>query len=169
MATRLIDALFMNSIKLIIYDFDGVMTDNRVYIDQNGNEAVQVNRADGLGVGGIKNLGFQQMIVSTETNPVVGFRARKLDLPYLQGVQNKSVAVTEYCKKKEISMNKVAYVGNDINDFEVMKLVGTTYCPADANQEIKQISHHVLVSKGGEGVVREMLDILTNEMKNNER
>ncbi len=63
-------------------------------------------------------------------------------------------------------MNKVAYVGNDINDFEVMNLVGTTYCPADANQKIKQISHHVLNSKGGEGVVREILDsVLKQENK----
>jgi YrbI family 3-deoxy-D-manno-octulosonate 8-phosphate phosphatase len=155
----------MNSIKLIIYDFDGVMTDNRVYVDQNGNEIVQVNRADGLGVAEIRKLGFQQVIVSTEKNPVVSVRARKLDLPCLQGVQNKSLAITEYCKKIDISMSKVAYVGNDINDYEVMKLVGTTFCPADANQKIKQISHHVLVSKGGEGVVREILDFIL-EQKN---
>lgn len=158
----------MNTIRLIIYDFDGVMTDNRVYVDQNGNETVKVNRADGLGVEEIKKLGLQQMIVSTEKNPVVSVRARKLDLPCLQAVRNKSLAITEYCKKKDISMSKVAYVGNDINDYEAMNLVGTTLCPADAHQKIKQISHHILVSKGGEGVVREILDILTSERKKNE-
>ena len=160
-----IKELFMNSVNLIIYDFDGIMTDNRVYVDQNGNETVQVNRADGLGVAEIKKLGFEQLIVSTETNPVVSVRAKKLDLPCLQGVKNKSLSIAEYCKKKRISMSKVAYVGNDINDFEAMKLVGTTFCSADAHQKIKQISHHVLVSKGGEGVVREILDILTYERK----
>ena len=103
---------------------------------------------------------FQQMIVSTETNPLVSVRARKLDLPCLQGVENKSLVITEYCNINRISLSNVAYVGNDINDFEIMKVVGTTYCPADANQKIKQISDHVLVSKGGEGVVREILDLI---------
>ena len=158
----------MNSISLIIYDFDGIMTDNKVYVDQNGNETVLVNRADGLGVAEIKKLGLQQMIVSTEMNPVVSVRAKKLELPCLQGVQNKSLIIAEYCKKKEITMNKVAYVGNDINDYEAMKLVGTAFCSADAHQEIKEISHYVLMSKGGEGVVREIYDILNNQRKNNE-
>tara|TARA_B110000438_G_C15538388_1_gene531611 strand:+ start:219 stop:683 length:465 start_codon:yes stop_codon:yes gene_type:complete len=153
----------MKSISLIIYDFDGIMTDNKVYVDQNGNETVQVNRADGLGVAEIKKLGLQQIIVSTEMNPVVSVRAKKLNLPYLQGVQNKSFAISEFCKQKKISMNNVAYVGNDINDYEAMKIVGTTFCSADAHQKIKQISHHVLMSKGGEGVVREILDILTRK------
>ncbi|MDC0319025.1 HAD hydrolase family protein [Verrucomicrobia bacterium] len=153
----------MKSISLIIYDFDGIMTDNKVYIDQNGNETVQVNRADGLGVAEIKKLGLQQIIVSTEMNPVVSVRAKKLNLPYLQGVENKSFAISKFCKQKKISMNNVAYVGNDINDYEAMKIVGTTFCSADAHQKIKQISHHVLMSKGGEGVVREILDILTRK------
>ena len=153
----------MKSISLIIYDFDGIMTDNKVYIDQNGNETVQVNRADGLGVAEIKKLGLQQIIVSTEMNPVVSVRAKKLNLPYLQGVENKSFAISKYCKQNKISMNNVAYVGNDINDYEAMKIVGTTFCSADAHQKIKLISHHVLMSKGGEGVVREILDILTRK------
>jgi 3-deoxy-D-manno-octulosonate 8-phosphate phosphatase (KDO 8-P phosphatase) len=150
----------MGSINLIIYDFDGVMTDNKVYVDQSGNETVQVNRADGLGVAEIKKLGLQQLIVSTETNPVVSVRARKLDLPCLQGVKYKSHLIAEYCSKKRISMSKVAYVGNDINDMEAMKIVGTTFCPADAHEKIKRISQHVLSKKGGDGVVREILDFI---------
>ena len=82
----------MNSIKLLVYDFDGVMTDNKVYIDQHGNEMVQVSRADGLGVSEIQKLGIQQLILSTEMNPVVGARAKKLALYCLQGVDIKAQA-----------------------------------------------------------------------------
>jgi 3-deoxy-D-manno-octulosonate 8-phosphate phosphatase (KDO 8-P phosphatase) len=150
-----------NSIKLLVYDFDGVMTDNKVYIDQHGHEMVQVSRADGLGIAEIRKLGIQQMILSTEANPVVSARAEKLDLLCLQGVDNKAKALTEYCNVHQISLSDVAYVGNDINDLEVMKLVGTTFCPADAHSSIKEITQYILGSKGGEGVSREIFDLLT--------
>ena len=152
----------MKEIKLICYDFDGIMTDNKVYIDQEGREMVKVNRADGLGVSEIKKLGLDQMIISTEKNPVVSVRSRKLNLSCLQGVSDKSKALKEYCKNNNISLDEVAYVGNDINDLEVMELVGITFCPADAHSSIKNISDHILSSKGGEGVVREIFDHLIN-------
>ena len=150
----------MNSIKLLVYDFDGVLTDNKVYVDQHGNEMVQVSRADGLGIAEIKKLEIQQMILSTETNTVVSARAKKLDLFCLQGVNNKAQALTEYCNVHQISLSDVAYVGNDINDLDVMELVGTTFCPADAHVSIKEISQFILSSKGGEGIVREIFDKL---------
>ena len=157
----------MNAIKLIIYDFDGVMTNNKVYVDQNGNEIVQVNRSDGLGVSEIKKLGCEQMIVSTEENPVVSVRAKKLGLPCFQGIENKSLEIASYCKKKNITLNSVAYVGNDINDLEAMKIVGTTFCPADAHEMIKNISDHVLCTKGGDGVVREILEFIPDRYNSN--
>ena len=150
----------MNSIKLLVYDFDGVMTDNKVFVDQHGNEMVQVNRADGLGISEIRKLGIQQIILSTETNTVVSARAKKLNLFCLQGVENKEQALTEYCNEHQISLSHVAYVGNDINDIDVMELVGTTFCPADAHVSIKEISQFILSSKGGEGIVRETFDKL---------
>ena len=153
----------MNSIKLLVYDFDGVMTDNKVYVDQNGNEMVQVSRADGLGIAEIRKLGIQQMILSTETNSVVSARANKLDLFCLQGVDNKAQALTDYCENNQTPLNDVAYVGNDINDLAVMKLVGVTFCPADAHVSIKEISQYILESKGGEGVAREIFDLLTQK------
>ena len=151
----------MDSIKLLVYDFDGVMTDNKVYVDQLGNEMVQVNRADGLGVSEIKKLGLKQIILSTETNPVVRMRAKKLRLTCLHSVKNKAKTLSDYCRNQQISFNEVAYVGNDINDLEVMKLVGTTFCPADAHVSIKEISQYILKSKGGEGVSREIFDKIT--------
>jgi len=151
-------------IKLLVYDFDGVMTDNKVYVDQNGNEMVQVNRADGLGISEIRKLGIQQIILSTETNTVVGARAKKLDLFCLQGVDDKAQALADYCENHRIELIDVAYVGNDINDLEVMKLVGTTFCPADAHSSIKEISQCILSSKGGNGISREILDLLTQSL-----
>ena len=147
-------------LSLLVYDFDGVMTDNKVYVDQHGNEMVQVSRADGLGISEIRKLGIRQMILSTETNTVVSARAKKLDLFCIQGVDNKAQALTEYCNVHQISLSHVAYVGNDINDLEVMKLVGTTFCPENAHASLKEISQFILNSKGGEGVAREILDFI---------
>ena len=154
-----------NRIKLLVYDFDGVMTNNKVYVDQNGNETVQVNRADGLGISEIKKLGIEQIIISTETNPVVSTRANKLGINCLQGIENKKAALIEYCKNNNFDLQNVAYVGNDINDKEVMEIAGTTYCPSDAHKSIQIISDYILNTKGGDGVIRELLDIRTNNKR----
>ena len=147
-------------IKLIVYDFDGVMTDNKVYIDQNGNEMVQVNRADGLGVAEIKKMEIEQIIMSTEKNPVVSARAIKLDIPCFQGLDNKKDALLDYSKKNDIDLKNVAYVGNDINDKDAMAIAGFSFCPNDAHETIKEISDHVFKRNGGDGVIRELLDLI---------
>ena len=139
------------------------MTDNKVYIDQNGNEMVQVNRADGLGVAEIKKMDIEQIIISTEKNPVVSSRANKLDIPCLQGVANKKYALTDYCQKNDIQILQVAYVGNDINDKDAMVIAGFSFCPADAHETIKEISNHVLKRNGGDGVIREIFDIIYSD------
>jgi 3-deoxy-D-manno-octulosonate 8-phosphate phosphatase (KDO 8-P phosphatase) len=153
-------------LELIVYDFDGVMTNNKVYLSQNGNETVQVNRADGLGVSEIKILGIEQIIISTETNPVVTTRANKLGINCLQGVENKKEALKIYCKKNDLDLKNVAYVGNDINDKEAMEIVGHSFCPGDAHNSIKELSNHTLKVKGGEGVVRELYEILKEGLIN---
>ena len=152
--------ILKNKIKLVVYDFDGVMTDNKVYIDQNGNEIVQVNRADGLGVAEIKKMEIEQIIMSTETNPVVSARAIKLDIPCLQGLDNKKDALLDYSKKNDIDLKNIAYVGNDINDKDAMAVAGLSFCPADAHETIKEISDHVFKRNGGDGVIRELLDLI---------
>ena len=153
----------MNNIDLIVYDFDGVMTDNKVYVDQKGNETVQVNRADGLGISEIKKLGKEQIIISTETNPVVMKRAEKLGISCMQGIENKKAALIDYCENNNFELLNVAYVGNDINDKEVMEIAGTTYCPLDAHESIQNISDNILKTKGGDGVIRELLDIINKQ------
>ena len=152
-------------IKLIVYDFDGVMTDNKVYVDQDGKETVQVNRGDGLGISEIKKLGIEQIIISTEKNPVVMKRAEKLNIECLQGIENKKSALINYCQKNDFELLNVAYVGNDINDKEVMEIAGTTYCPSDAHKSIQIITDYILKTKGGDGVVREILHLITNNKR----
>jgi len=153
----------VSKLKLIVYDFDGVMTDNKVYVDQNGKEMVQVNRADGLGVSGIKKLGIEQIIISTEKNPVVYARAKKLGIPCLQGIDKKKDALVAYCQKNNIKFKQVYYIGNDINDKEAMEIVGLTFCPADADERIKAITDYKLKTKGGNGVIRELLDLIIKQ------
>ena len=152
-------------IKLIVYDFDGVMTDNKVYVDQDGKETVQVNRGDGLGISEIKKLGIEQIIISTEKNPVVVKRAEKLGIGCMQGIENKKAALIDYCENNNFDLQNVAYVGNDINDQEVMEIAGTTYCPSDAHKSIQIVSDYILKTKGGDGVVREILDLITNNKR----
>jgi len=157
-----------SKIKLLVYDFDGVMTDNKVYVDQKGNEMVQVNRADGLGISEIKKLGIEQMIISTEKNPVVSTRAKKLDIKCLQGIDNKKEALKNHCINNNINLENVVYIGNDINDKEVMGVVGATFCPTDAHKSIKKISDHVMKTKGGYGVIRELFDLIKKGEIHNE-
>lgn len=143
---------------LLIYDFDGVMTDNRVIVDHLGGESVTCTRADGLGVDMIGSLGLAQAILSTETNSVVRARAEKLKLPVLQGLVDKKQAVIDYCAAQGYTLSRVLYIGNDLNDFEAMKVVGYPVCPSDAHPVIRSLALLVLDTKGGEGVIREIAD-----------
>ena len=154
-----------NQIQLIAYDFDGVMTDNKVYVDQNGNETVQVNRGDGLGISEIKKLGVEQIIISTENNPVVAQRAKKLGLKCFHGIDNKLDCLKKYAEYKQISLNKICFIGNDINDLGVMSAVGFKICPADAVDEIKCIVDFILKRNGGDGVIREFYNLIKEQME----
>ncbi len=150
----------IRDIELIIYDFDGVFTDNRVLLFEDGREAVFVNRGDGLAVKEIKKMGIPQMIVSTETNPVVGARAGKLQIGLIRAVEDKKAVIRDYLKKNKIRKEHVIFVGNDINDKEAMEYVGWPIAPANAHGDIKKIAKIILDSRGGHGAIRELLDIL---------
>lgn len=149
----------------IVFDFDGVMTDNRVIVNEYGEESVIVNRADGLGINAIRQYGIPMMILSTETNKVVVARAQKLKIPVLHGVDDKATILREYCESKNIEMNRVLYVGNDINDFEAMSLVGMKVVPSDAHICVKKIADIILNTPGGGGVVRELADLITDSIR----
>ena len=147
-------------IDLIVYDFDGVMTDNRVIVFQDGTEAVVVNRADGLGVDRLRAGGIPQLILSSETNPVVKARAAKLRLEVISSCNDKKHTLINYCDQNEYELQKVVYVGNDLNDMEVMKIVGFPVAPANAHPDIKSMAKLVTKAKGGEGVIREISEVI---------
>ena len=148
------------SVKLIAFDFDGVFTDNTVYVSQDGSESVSCWRSDGLGLTRLAEIGVQTYIVSTEKNIVVTMRANKLKINCKQGVENKAIAILEICKEVGVSPEYTLFVGNDINDIPAFKVVGMAAGVADAYEEINS---HVLfktVRAGGRGAVREICDIV---------
>jgi YrbI family 3-deoxy-D-manno-octulosonate 8-phosphate phosphatase len=152
-------------IDLIVYDFDGVMTDNRVLTLQDGTEAVFANRSDGLAVNMIKEMGIKQVIISMETNSVVKARAEKIGIDCLQGIGDKLDILKKYLAENNIDKDKVAFIGNEINDVAAMAYVGLPVAPADAYPEVKNLSKIVLKTKGGYGVVREFFDLLKRGIK----
>ncbi len=153
-----------SDVKLIVSDFDGVMTDNRVLVDETGIEAVYVSRADGQAIHMLRSMGIDLVIISTETNGVVGRRADKLKVQCIQSVSDKAECLRQYCREKNVSLQHVAYIGNDMNDLEAMQLVRIKIVPCDAYEEVKDIADYVTETKGGYGVVREVAEIIKKAM-----
>lgn len=142
----------------LIFDFDGVLTDNKVHLDQNGNEWVSCNRSDGLAFIVLEKLKKPTYIISTEKNKIVAARAKKLKTPVLFGIQNKFEVLKKLSIKKRFNLDRTLYVGNDLNDYEALKSCGYSACPSDSHKKIKKISTFKLDAKGGSGVVRELLE-----------
>ena len=150
----------MLSVDLVILDFDGVLTDNRVYVFQDGREAVACHRGDGWGIQLLRAAQIELLILSTETNPVVSERAKKMNVDCLQGCQDKCKAVAQLIADRGLDPDRIVYVGNDTNDVQAMELVGHRVAPADAHVAVRSMATLVTVARGGEGVVRELADII---------
>ncbi len=151
-----------HTIKMVVFDFDGVLTDNRVLIDEDGKESVFVSRADGMGINMLKSKGIKCLILSTEKNPIVSTRAKKLEIDVIQGVDNKKDILRNYSQNCGIDLQNILYVGNDINDLEVMKIVGLTAVPSDAYEVVKKNANILLETKGGYGVARELAEYFSD-------
>ena len=152
----------LDDIDAFVFDFDGVLTDNFVYLDQNGVESVSCSRADGLAFDVLRKLKKPTFILSTEKNTVVAMRAKKLKIPAIQGVSDKVKAIKELVDENHFNIKNILYVGNDLNDYAVMQLCGYSACPADSHPKIKHISDMCLSTNGGNGVVRELLEEVLN-------
>lgn len=148
-----------NHITLLVSDFDGVMTDNRVLVDEEGKESVYVSRADGQAVHMLRSMGIDLIIMSTETNRVVQKRAAKLQVKCIQSVSHKAECLKNYCTENSIPLQSIAYIGNDINDYEAMRIAGLKIVPQDAYCAVKDIADYVTETKGGHGVIREVADV----------
>lgn len=147
-----------NDLDALIFDFDGVLTDNRVLVFSDGTEAVVCNRADGLAFDHFRAVGFPVYIVSTETNPVVRARGAKLQVPVIDSVSDKAVAIRELCEAHGFTSERLMFVGNDLNDLPALNLVGYPVAVADAHPDVLARVDHVLTGKGGEGVARELME-----------
>ncbi len=147
-------------VSLVVFDFDGVMTDNRVWVSELGEESVAANRGDGMGVEMLLEAGIRAVIISTEPNPVVAMRAKKLGLPYFHDVGNKPQVLQAYLEKESISPDETIYVGNDVNDTACFSLVACAVAVADAHDKVKQAADQILSHRGGHGAVREVCDLL---------
>ena len=146
-------------IKAMAFDFDGVFTDNRVYVMQTGEEAVVCNRSDGMGISMLRKAGIPLIIISTEKNPVVSVRAAKLNIDVLQGIENKLLVLSQWVAENQLSIEQVAFIGNDINDVDCLSAAGLGIAVADAYPVAVDAADFVLSKKGGQGAVREIADL----------
>ena len=152
----------LNQIDAIFVDFDGVLTDNSVITSSLGKEYVVCSRSDGIAANYLRKIKKPIFIVSSEKNNVVKFRAKKMKVRCFQGISDKKEFVTKFCKKKSFDLSRILFVGNDINDFQVMKISGLSACPADSHKKIQDISGIVLKNNGGNGILRELLEEIFN-------
>ncbi len=152
----------LSSVRLIAFDFDGVFTDNTVYVMQDGVESVRCWRSDGLGLSRLRSVGVQAFIISTEANPVVSARAKKLKLACKQGIEDKAAAILATCSELDIPPKQTMFVGNDINDIPAFKSVGLPIAVADAYPEIYPYVLYRTQKPGGMGAVREICDLVYN-------
>ena len=152
-------------IRLVAFDFDGVFTDNMVYVLEDGTEAVRCFRSDGLGLQKLEQLGIETAIISTEANPVVSARAHKLKIRCVQDCRDKRAALESIAKESGISLAEVAFVGNDINDLPCLECVALPIVVQDAFPEVVPLALYQTKRPGGHGAVREVCDLFEQAKK----
>ncbi len=148
------------AIRLLVLDFDGVMTDNRVLVDETGGESVWCSRGDGMGVSRVRAAGVEVIVISLEANAVVSARCRKLKVECVQDCKDKLSALRAMAAKRGLPVDAIAFVGNDVNDLECLKWVGLPIVVADAESAVLPHARLVTTRLGGRGAVREVCDML---------
>jgi len=151
-------------IKLIVLDVDGTMTDGSIYYDSLGNEIKAFNVKDGLGIASWIRMGREVAIITGRKSNIVSKRAEELKINYCrQGVKDKLKELKEIVAELGITAQSVAVIGDDWNDYEMLKYAGLSFVPSDASFNVRHIADYILNKKGGEGAVREMIDILIEQ------
>ncbi len=145
-------------IEAVVFDFDGVLTDNRVLVDQNGVESVSCSRGDGMGISLLRQAGVQVFVISKERNPVVEARCRKLEIEFLQAIDDKRPALERLLGERGLSREGTLFVGNDVNDVECMRWAACGVAVADAHPSALAAADLVLERPGGYGAARELAD-----------
>lgn len=151
---------FPHPVELLILDFDGVLTDNRVWTDAEGREMVSANRSDGWGIARLKETGIPIVVLSTEKNPVVTARCTKLGLEVVQGLDDKASELLKLFDRFNVKQERTVYLGNDANDLHCFPLVGFAVVVRDAHRSVKAEADYVLKASGGYGAVRELCDLI---------
>jgi N-acylneuraminate cytidylyltransferase len=154
-------------VTLVVFDFDGVLTDNRVWVDSEGHEFIAAYRSDSLGIQALHRAGVQTLVLSTETDGAVAARGRKMGVPVLQGITDKAARLTEYLREHHLDAREVLFVGNDVNDLPCFDVVGCAVAVADAQPEVLRQADLILTRPGGHGAVRELCDLLLQRLENN--
>jgi len=154
------------NIKLIISDFDGVLTDNRVWTDQNGTESVVASRSDSMKIKQLREIGIETIILSSEPNPVVLARAKKMGVEAIHGVgiSDKGRAMREVLERKNVRAEDVVYIGNDWNDLPCFEIAGWAVAVADAYPEVIRAADYVLSKPGGHGALREVCELVLENL-----
>ncbi|NYT04808.1 MAG: HAD hydrolase family protein [Methanomicrobiales archaeon] len=148
-------------IRLLVCDFDGVLTDNRVYVDQDGREMVACNRSDSLGIELLRReAGIETVVISKEKNAVVQARCDKMRISCCHGIDDKVPVLETLARERGIALSEIAYIGNDVNDLECMRRCGLGVAVADAHRLVLDEADVILRKNGGCGAVREFIDML---------
>jgi N-acylneuraminate cytidylyltransferase len=148
-------------VRLIVLDFDGVLTDNRVWVDEQGHEQVAANRSDSLAMRILRQkIPIEIVVLSMESNPVVAARCKKIEVPVIQGVTEKATVLKQLIADKGLDPAQVIYMGNDVNDLVCFDLVGCACAPADAHPEVLRAADLVLPDDGGRGAVRDLCNMI---------
>ncbi len=152
---------FNKRIKLFLSDVDGVLTDGGMYYSAEGEILKKFNAKDGMGFGLLKKQGIKTGIITKERSEIVKRRCEKLNLDYCYiGIEDKREILDEIIEKERIGYDEIAYIGDDINDVEVLKIVGISFAPKDAVFEIRSIVDVIVNKNGGEGAVREAIEYI---------
>ena len=162
--------LMPETVKMIICDFDGVVTDNLVITDQDGRESVTASRSDSMHIKKLREMGVEVMILSSEPNPVVLARAKKMGVEAIHnvGMQDKGRVMREVLAQKNVEAQNVVYVGNDLNDLPCFEIAGWSVAVADAYPEVIRAADHVLTKTGGHGAIRELCEIVLKQLSQKE-
>ena len=150
----------LDMIKIMFFDFDGVFTDNRVIVSEDGCESVICSRSDGIGLARLKEVGVESIVVSAEKNSVVTERCKKLSIECFHGVSDKWQLVAERIELRNLKPEQCGLMGNDIQDIECMKSLGFPVAVNDAYEEAIEVAKYVTKRRGGYGAVREVCDLI---------
>lgn len=150
----------LQNLRLVVFDFDGVFTDNRVLVSEAGTESVWCSRADGVGLEMLRQQHIAAMVISQERNPVVSARCQKLKIECHQAVDDKAKFLLQIVESRQLPLRQVAYLGNDLNDLQCLRMVGLPVCVADAYPAVLNHCRLVTQKKGGYGAVREFCECI---------